>query len=66
MVSTATGIPTGALVAAYPFKILAYFYIGSCEDYARDADGDGELLGKLQVIFEVLLPLFFCLFVFSS
>ena len=59
MGSTAIGIPTGAHVVASHFKISAYFCIGSYEDDARDADGDGEVLGKLQVRFEVLLPLFF-------
>lgn len=60
----ATGIPTGAPVTASPFKISAYFCTGSYEDDARDANGDGEVLGKLQVRFEVLLPLLFCFFFF--
>lgn len=59
MGSATTEIPTGAPVAASPFEILACFYFGSCEDDARDVDGDGEVLGKLQVRFEVLLPLLF-------
>lgn len=60
----AIGIPTRALVVASPFEISAYFCAGSCEDDARDADGDGEILGKLQVRFEVLLPLLFLFFFF--
>lgn len=64
MGSAATGIPIGAPIAASPFEILAYFCVGSYEDDARDADGHGEILGKLQVRFELLLPLLFLFFVF--
>jgi len=63
MGSAATGIPIRAPVVASPFQISAYFYVGGYEDDSRDVDGDGEILGKLQVRFEVLLPLVF-LFLF--
>jgi len=62
MGSTATRIPTGAPVVASPFKICTYFYTRSYGDDARDVDGDGEVLGKLKVIFEVFFPLFFLFF----
>jgi len=63
MGSVATGIPTGATVVASPFEILAYFDARSCVGDAIDVDGDGRILGKLQVRFEVMLPL---LLLFSS
>ena len=47
MGSTATGILTGARVVASPLEISAYFCAGGCEDDAKDADGDGEVIGKL-------------------
>lgn len=62
MGSAATGIPTGAPVAASPLEYSASFCAGSSEDDARDADGDGEVIGKLQVRFKALLPLFFLFF----
>ena len=69
MGSAAIGIPTGAPVATSPLETSASFYAWSYEDDARDADGDGEVIGKLRVRFEVLLPflfLFFFLFLLKT
>ena len=60
--SAATGIPIGALVVASPLQISAYFCAGGYEDDTKDAYGDGEVIGKLQVKFEVLLPFLFLFF----
>lgn len=62
MGSVPIGIPTGAHVAASPFKISAYLCTRSSKDDAIDANGDGEVLGKLRMRFEVLFPLFFFYF----
>lgn len=63
MGSSATGIPTGAPVAASPFENSASFCAWRYEDDARDVDRDGEVIGGLQVRLMVLFPfLFFCFF----
>lgn len=62
MGSAATGIPTGALVAASPLETLASFYAWSYEDDVRDVDRDGEVIGRLQVRLRVLFPFLFLCF----
>jgi len=62
--SAATGIPTRAPVAASPLETSTYFYAWSFTEDARDVDRDGEAIGRLQVRWMVLLPLFFLFFSF--
>lgn len=61
--SAATGIPTGALIVVSPLETLASFGAWRFEEDSIDVDRDGEVIGRLQVRWMVLLPrLFFCFF----
>ena len=62
MGSATTGIPVGSPIAASAFEISDFVCARICEDDAIDVDGDGEILGKTQVRFKVLLPLLFLFF----
>jgi len=62
MGSIAIGIPIGALLATSPLETSAFFYAWSFDEDAIDVYRDREVIGRLQVRWMVLLPLFFSFF----